>query len=178
VDADESGNQGARRGARDDAREEALEMQRLDHAQMAETKDRSALQHEGGAPEGLARVVQELELGLRGESAMVDGGGLQLGDVLDGEGHLRDVVVYEELGAGVRMQEEPRRRDVSQIAHEAGAQEIAERQDIVVLAGAQECLYPSQDKPIVVVTTGRVLTPSSVSLGTINDSPTLTIDRC
>ena len=64
VDGHEGGYQGARGGAADDARKEAPEEERFCHAQVAQTEDGAALENEGAPPKGLARVVDEVELGL------------------------------------------------------------------------------------------------------------------
>lgn len=134
VDGHEGGDERARSRTGDDARQEPAEEQGLDDAEVAEAEDGAALQDEGAPAEGLARVVQEVELALRRERVVhvlrVDvvvvvhlqrRGRRARVDVLDGARHLRRVLLHQVLGARERAVVEPRRGDVAQVPHESGA---------------------------------------------------------
>lgn len=126
---------------------------------MAQAKDGTSLQHQCTSSECLSGIMQHVQLGLVGQAGLVARRGRVGGDILDGEGDLGDVVLDEQLGAGVGAVEQARRRDVAQVAHQAGAQQVHQAQDVIVLAHLDDGLQPLVDEAVVVVFAGRVLAP-------------------
>ena len=134
VDTHQCSDQRSGPGASDDPRQQTPQIQRLHDPKMAQAKERPALQHERRAPKGLPRIMQQVELRLGREAALVALRRRQRGHVLDRQRDLGDVVLDEQLRARARAIEEPRRGDVAQVAHQARAQQADEPEDVLVLA--------------------------------------------
>lgn len=152
-----------------DPRQQAPQEERLHDAQVAQPEDGASLQDEGAPPEGLAGIVDEIQLHLRrhagpavppvAEDAIAAGARRQRPDVLYRLGHSGDVLLDQELGAGEGPVVEPRGGDVAQVPDQAGPQEVDQGVDVAGLARAVELQEALVDEPVVVVPRGRVVAP-------------------
>lgn len=166
------GDQRARRRPRDDARQQPAQEQRLDDPDVAQPEDGAALQHERAPPERLPRVVHKVQLHLVRQDALPAVPAAadacrrrrQGADVLDGLGDLRDVLLDEVLGAREGAVVELRRGEVAEVADEAGAEEVDELVEVVLLARDGEGAEALGDESPVVVLRRRVIPPVGVTI--------------
>lgn len=145
VNSNQSSNQSPRPSSSDDPGQKTLQMQCLHHAKVTQSKDRSALKNQCRPSEGLASIVQQLQLRLGRKAALVDRGRLQCRHMLDGARNLGDIFGDQELRADVGMDEELGRRDIAQVPYQARPKQIDEIQDVIVPLGRPQGFQSSLD---------------------------------
>ncbi|KAI4147821.1 MAG: hypothetical protein LQ340_005366, partial [Diploschistes diacapsis] len=159
VHADQRRHERADAMAHYDAREQAAQVQGLDDTEVAEPVDGAALQEEPGAAVRLARVVQQVHLVLGRHAVLAVTVHGQTGEVADCQAHASDVLVDQDLGAGVGDVVEVGAGDVAEAADQAGAEEGDDVVDVVLFLRDRESVQAVLDEPSVEVLSCWIATP-------------------